>query len=389
MADRRPALLLHCQHSLGLGHLVRSLALAEALAGPFRVTVLCGGEVPAELPLPRGIDVVALPPLGGVRGALVSRDAAVDAGLALELRRERVLAAFRSLRPAAVVVELFPFGRRKLAGELVPLLEGARAAGAVTACSVRDLLVARDDAGRHDERASLLANELLDAVLVHADPRFARLDETFRPHTPLAVPVHHTGFVVRGAAEQVPEWYLLERGAGTSPHVVVSAGGGRVGGELLRAAAAAHRLLAGVRTTIVAGPFLPEEEWLALPRGVDGLELLRAVPDLGAVLQTASASVSQCGYNTALDVLRAGVPALVVPFAAPGEDEQARRAERLASLGAVRALEPTELDPARLAGEIEALLRFHPRRPELDLDGAGASALILERLVHERLRGAA
>ena len=34
MADR-PALLFYCQHALGLGHLVRSLSVAEALVDPF------------------------------------------------------------------------------------------------------------------------------------------------------------------------------------------------------------------------------------------------------------------------------------------------------------------------------------------------------------------
>src|SRR5215210_1514821 len=329
-----PPLLLHCQHSLGLGHLVRTFSLASALAGRFRVTILCGGELPDTLRRPDGVEVVALPPLGGVRGALVSRDAGVDAPCALAVRRDLVLYALRARRPAAVVVELFPFGRKKLAGELVPLLEAARAAGAVTACSVRDLLVTRDDDGRHDERASLTANAPLDAVLVHADPRLARLEDTFRPRTPLSVRVHHTGFVVRGE-RLVPPTH-----ANGTPRVLVSAGGGRVGGPLLRAAADAHRLLDGVETTLVAGPFLPEDEWRALPRGVPGLHLRRSVPDLGGELATATASVSQCGYNTALDVLRSGLPALVVPFAAPGEDEQTRRATHLARLGAVRALDP-------------------------------------------------
>ena len=30
--DPRPGLLLYCQHSLGMGHLIRSLALASGLA---------------------------------------------------------------------------------------------------------------------------------------------------------------------------------------------------------------------------------------------------------------------------------------------------------------------------------------------------------------------
>jgi predicted glycosyltransferase len=387
MADqRRPTLLLHCQHSLGLGHLVRSFALAEALAEQFHVTILCGGELPDSLPRPGAVEIVPLPPLGAERGELVSRDPALGVARVLELRRERVLDAFRKLRPAVVVVELFPFGRKKLAHELVPLLEAARATGAVTVASVRDLLVGRVDHARHDERASEIANRLLDAILVHADPRFARLEETFQPRTPLHVPVHHTGFVVRATqpARLIP----------AKSRVVVSVGGGRVGTPLLRAAVDAQRLLGDcVATTLVAGPFLPSDQWSSLrelANGAEGVMLRRTVPDLGAELAAASASVSQCGYNTALDVVRSGVPALVVPFAEPGEDEQTQRAQRLARLGAVRLLEPSGLSGPRLAREIEDLLRFRPAPPAFDLDGAAESARLLAALVRKHsMRGAA
>ena len=40
-----------------------------------------------------------------------------------------------------------------------------------------------------------VANAYFDAVLVHADARFATLEETFHPSVPLRVPVHYTGFV--------------------------------------------------------------------------------------------------------------------------------------------------------------------------------------------------
>ncbi|MBK9252612.1 MAG: hypothetical protein IPM70_12305 [Proteobacteria bacterium] len=48
----KPALILYCQHSLGMGHLVRSLAVAEALAVDFDVHFLNGGRWPAALALP-------------------------------------------------------------------------------------------------------------------------------------------------------------------------------------------------------------------------------------------------------------------------------------------------------------------------------------------------
>ncbi|HEY1366218.1 MAG TPA: glycosyltransferase [Gaiellaceae bacterium] len=339
----KPRLLLHCQHLLGIGHLVRSLELARALSEAFDVTVLSGGRRPGGLAWPAGVDVIPLPEEG---------------------RRELVLASLARIRPQVVLVELFPFGRKKLAGELVPLLERARAGGAVTACSLRDILVrGRDDQAEHDERASRLANEHLDLVLVHADPRFARLEESFRPQTRLRVPVVYTGFVARkpGPAVRDPR------------RVVVSAGGGAFGGALLDAARHAlpsvRRL--GLELELIAGP---------LADGPLGRDVLRAVPDLPARLAAARASVSQCGYNTAVELLQARVPALVVPFAAPGEDEQTTRARRLASLGAVRMLDPAELDAPRLAREVEALLDFEPAAVELDFDGARTTTSTLGRL---------
>jgi predicted glycosyltransferase len=255
-------------------------------------------------------------------------------------------------------------------------------------CSLRDILVrGRSDQSEHDDRAAATANRFFDAVLVHGDPRLARLEETFRPRTPLRVPVHYTGFVV--PQREVPAWTSR-----TGP-LLVSAGGGRFGGPLLRAALEAQPAIAAhtaLRLRLVAGPFLPEPEWRELERdarGRDGVELVRAVPDLAAELVDARASLSQCGYNTALDLLRSRVPALVAPFAAPGEDEQTRRATLLAEAGAVRVLSPAELAPEPLAAALAATLRRRPRRVELALDGASRTRDLVADLVERRRRGAA
>jgi predicted glycosyltransferase len=318
-----------------------------------------------------------------VDGTLVSEDRRRTPARALELRRERMLALHEQLRPEVVLVELFPFGRKKFAPELIPLLETARDAGALTVCSLRDILVgSRRDQARFEEVASVRANALLDAILVHADPRFARLEDSFTPATPLRVPVHYTGFVLPTdrAAALAPA--PLER-----PRVLVSSGGGGYGGALVRAAVDAHEAglaAAGVDVRIVAGPFLPDDEWRALRTAAvarPGLEAVRSVPDLVAELRAASASVSQCGYNTALDLLRTGVPALVVPFAEGREDEQTRRAERLERLGAVRVLASARADGPTLAREVLELLRFRPEPVALDLDGARKSALTIANLL--------
>jgi predicted glycosyltransferase len=380
----RPGLLFYCQHSLGLGHAVRSYALAAALAERFEVVLASGGEPVEGLAPPEEVELLELPPLRASSDwSLVTRE---PAGLeaARRRRRELLLGALHSLRPAAVVVELFPFGRRRFADELVPLLEAAGEAEPrpLVVSSVRDILVGKGpDQEAHDTITCVLANRYLDGILVHSDPGFARLEESFRPRIPLRVPARHTGFVVP-EREDAPPGERQQR-------VIVSAGGGLVGAPLLRAALEASPLLpVDLRLEIVAGPFLPEEDWDALGRaavGLPGVELHRFAPDLGTRIRGAAASVSQCGYNTALDLLRAGVPALVVPFAEGREDEQARRAEKLERQGALRVLAADRLEPATLAREIVALLDFEPRRIDLDLNGAESSAAALAELVRDAL----
>ncbi len=226
---------------------------------------------------------------------------------------------------------------------------------------MRDILVTRRaDQRAYDERSSALANAYLDAVLVHRDPRFARLEDTFTAQSRLARPgrLHGLRRRRRSAASAAPprEWWSRPAA-------------GSWEGSLLRTAAAAQRTLwpaTGVPMTLVAGPFCPADDRRALEavvRRQEGLGLEHTVPDLGEELRRATASVSQCGYNTALDVVRARVPALVVPYATAEEDEQRRRARRLARLGALRVLQPERLAPAVLARAVESLHTFEPAVP--------------------------
>ncbi|HET7477338.1 MAG TPA: glycosyltransferase [Dermatophilaceae bacterium] len=382
-------LLFYCQHSLGLGHLARSLRLAAALAERFEVTLLNGGRLPAGTVVPPGVTLVNLPPLGhDDRYQLVSHDPLLSVEQACQARRERVLATLASTAPAAVVIELYPFGRKKFEFELIPLLDAAhaRADRPVIVCSLRDLLVRSNDQARSDERRSRLVNTFFDAVLVHADPRFARLEESFRPQTPLRVPVLYTGFVAPEA--------LGDTGDATTerlPRVLVSSGGGMVGEPLVRAAVAAHAEVArrsGLATTVVAGPFLPEPVWTWLQEQAarfPALSAIRSVPDLRAAIARSAVSVSQAGYNTTMDLLRTRTPAVLVPYGDGDEDEQLRRAQRLAALGVAELLPPGELDGSRLADVVVAAAGRPPQPTAFDLSGASTTASLVAGLVRALL----
>jgi predicted glycosyltransferase len=96
-------------------------------------------------------------------------------------------------------------------------------------------------------------------------------------------------------------------------------------------------------------------------------------------LATAGRVVSQCGYNSALEIAQSAVPALYVPFARGQESEQTMRAERFKTLGLCDWLAEDGLDGPALAGRLFALSPGGSRQ-HLDMNGAANSAQMLRDL---------
>ncbi len=380
-ASRRPAVFHFSHHSTGLGHLVRSLAIAGSLAEGCDVLFVAGGRVPHEMTLPPKVRLVALPAIGtGPNGSLVSFDPRYSLDEARKRRRQQLLASFDEFDPDIVLVELFPFGRRKFASEFLHLLEHSRQGRRRTVISsVRDLLVdAHPDKQLHDDEAAARLDAYFDAVVVHGDERFARIEETFRPSIAPRVPFYSTGFV----APATPVRPTVQH----DNQVLVSAGGGLTGAQLLAAAVEAHRTVLGplgASTRVVTGPFLPPESRRAIEaraRGVRGLRLERFVPDLASAIAESAVSVSQCGYNTSIDLLRAGVPSVVVPYDEGRETEQWERAKRLESLGVVSLLPFARLSADSLARSVLDAATSTTPPAKLDLDGTAKAASVIVSL---------
>lgn len=347
----------YVQHLLGIGHLKRAAVLAAALrkAG-FEVTLASGG-----LPV-AGIDVLQLPPVSSpdFRQLLDEHGEPVDE--AWKHRRAAVLLAeYEKAKPDALVVELFPFGRRQMRFELLPLLE--RAAGTLVVCSVRDLIQPRPE-----REAEVLATfeRYFDRVLVHGDERVAKFDLTFGLAPRLAARLHYTGYVVEAAP--------AGRSDAGSGEVLVSAGGGAVGRRLLETAVEARALTS-----------LRDRTWRILAgvnaRGLESLNgrgfvVEQARNDFTLRLRNCVLSVSQAGYNTVMETLQGGARAVLVPYSGGGESEQAMRARRLRHFFEV--LEEPALTPRTLAAAIDrAAARERPASGAVDLDGAARSAALL------------
>jgi len=356
-------------HLLGTGHLARALTLARAfVAGGHSATVISGGMHAPHLD-GEGMEQVQLPPLrsDGADFAQLLDQSGHIAGDAIFSARSAILAEHvQTAQPDVLITELFPFGRRTLTAEFVALLEAAHRLPRrpLICASIRDILAPPSKPAKAD-RTDDLVERFYDTVLVHADADVTPLSLSWPVSDRLVGKLHYTGYVA-------PPPPLPHPGRLGQSEIIVSAGGGDVGAKVFD-------------TCLAAAKRDPKRRWRLLLGGRDAAtksaRLMRtapanitiepARPDFRQMLYHAAASVSLCGYNTALDVLQSGVRAVFIPFDAGNEVEQGLRADALAELTGIAVLRNAELTPDALLGALDRVVSDTPRAPRTTgFDGA-------------------
>ena len=373
--------MFYVQHLLGIGHLARASLICEGLVKQgLEVKMVMGGAPVAGFP-GNGVDVAYLPVLKA--GCMAFNDLTDEEGnLAdqqyLDNRRDQLLTLFDEYRPDILVIEAFPFGRRQMRFELIPLLEKAKQAdwSPRVAGSLRDILQQKTKMKRLEETVATL-NKYFDLLMVHGDPQFVTLGETFALADKIEHLIAYTGIV----SADIPPL--------TGPHydVVVSAGGGAAGELIMLNALSAKPMtsLGDASWCFITGPNLSKNIRNKLaaekPENVT-IETHRT--DFRALLAHARLSISQAGYNTTADILRAGCCSVLVPFSSGGETEQTHRATRLSERGLAMVVSEEGITPQRLAEVIDQAVVNNPANPKsvsstapLALDGARQSAKVL------------
>ena len=366
--------MIYSHDTYGLGHLRRSTLIARALAGSDRVgsvLVATGSPQAGAFPLPPGCDTVKLPTVTKrPDGRYRSRSLRLPLDQVVSLRSQILIGAARSFRPDLVLVDHSPAG---MGGELWPLFEEIEgwARRPAVALGLRDIV---DEAERvHHEWGRVGAwtafERVYDRIVVYGDPRVVTTAQE------LGLPDRHPGKVrfvgYLGRSPGGPAG--VARG---DPTIVVTVGGGEDGPPVLRAYAA---FLASVppplpfRSVVVTGPFVSGRG----RRDVVGryaasghrVEVLTFTERMVELLRGAAGVVSMAGYNTVVEVLSAGVPALLVPREAP-RLEQRLRAERLSAVADVEACS-AERCASTLPSFVDRVVSVGAPRssPDVRLDG--------------------
>lgn len=347
--------LLYSHDTYGLGHFRRSSVLARALvvADPeANVLIVTGSPQAQAFPLPDRVDTVKLPcATKDARGSYRPRRLGRDLAPLVRLRGGLILAAASAFEPDVIVIDHAPLG---MGGELEPLLdhlaERSRSAGASPrlVLGLRDII---DEAGRVDaawHRDGVWRRlHHYDHILVYGDESVpttaAELDLALR----VDAGVTHTGYLTPHMPEPL----------GGEPFLLVTPGGGGDGHHLLRRYldAVAAGVTGDLRSVVVTGPLLSAGRRAELLTRADQLRSVHVIEfsdRLRSLISSATGVVSMAGYNTVVEELATGRPALLVPRCSP-RLEQYLRATRLAARTPLEAALVEHLDPGRLAAFVD------------------------------------
>jgi len=368
-------IMLYCQHVLGIGHFFRSMEVARAL-DRHEVLFVEGGDPLDGFTPPHHVKRSFLPPL--MMDAEFSRveSRLGDVEAIKNERRQLLMSYFLGFSPDVLLIELFPFGRKQFHSELMPVLEMIQAQGLPVGvvCSLRDILVEKEDRAAYEERVLGILNTCFHLLLVHADPRVISLAETFERVSDIRIPFHYTGFVAREAPAR--ERFHENR------VIVASSGGGKVGTEVLASTVSAVRRMPDddLRLRVFLGPYMESADRalisdLASPDS--RISLCPFSTDFLRELAKADLSISMAGYNTCMDILSARVKALVYPF--PQNREQQMRAEKLEKLGLLTILRSLETEPLALTIQNALENRHTTPSTALDLNGSRNTARAIEK----------
>jgi predicted glycosyltransferase len=372
---RKPRIFLYSHDTYGLGHLRRNLAIAEHLLRRRRgysVRLITGSPLTGTWSFPTNLDVTALPPVVKIGAEKYRpRNSTLPLSLVKAQREAQILKVVIEEKPDVLLVDHAPAGMN---AELLSTLTFIRREIPETnvLLGLRDILdepVAVRDIWESQGIMPIM-DSLYDRILVYGCRSLFDVVEAYRIPDRIAAKLSYCGYIARQPKK-------LAAASSARPFVVVTAGGGEDGYFLMEAYLNALAILPEncVRSMIIAGPLMSESQRASLEAlaGSDpNVAIMTSTTDLPAMLEEADLVIAMGGYNTSVEIIASGKPAILVPRAAP-RAEQRMRATMLAKLGYVWAVEQGPALDCRLAERIRAVLageRPQPIDGAIDLDGA-------------------
>jgi predicted glycosyltransferase len=383
----RPKILLYSHDTFGLGNIRRSLLLGELFASAYpraAILLVTGSPMIHAFKLPKQLDYVKLPCVNRVTAEQYEPRFLTDC--VEEVRRTRSAILEQSVvafRPDLMVVDKRAAG---IDGELLPALKALRRLSRPPrlVLGIRDILDAPSTTKRtlRENGSFDVMAKYYDEIWIYGSPNVFDAVIEYEFPRGVACKTRYCGYLRRAAVPKTSH-------VGPVPRVLVTAGGGEDGRELIGAYLA--DVLSGphhaLHSTVVFGPQLEAgaaEALRASARGRADVQFVDFEPEMARRYEAADVVVSMAGYNTVCELLTAGVRGVLVPRAEPVQ-EQLIRARRLAARGCFRVVEPGALTTGALVEAVrEALAAAAPTGRAVDMEGLTRIRERAHRLLQER-----
>jgi predicted glycosyltransferase len=366
-------ILMYSHDTYGLGHIRRTMAIAEQLRGyDTNILILTGSPIAGRLNFPKQVDYVRVP--GMIKKAnneyfpLTIR---IDPKQAMDIRQSIIMATVSTFLPDLFIVDKEPQGLKK---EVLPALEwiAEHSPKTRTILGLRDIM---DEAGTviedwEEKGVYQTIAELYDEVWIYGRRDFYDPIEEYRISDKIREKIHFTGYIPRRIpAEEKKEDLRYGLNIMNNENLItVTTGGGGDGYFVLDSYLTMleqmkeQRILPPFQTIMVTGPFLSKDQKDNVLERAANLEIhaFEFFSDMETLISASDLVVCMGGYNTICETLCSKTMSLIIPREYPRK-EQYIRAKAFHEKNLIEYIKWNQVDADALKNKIMCMLENKDR----------------------------
>ncbi len=373
-------ILMYSHDTYGLGHIRRTMAIAEQLRkSNTNILILTGSPIAGRLTFPKYVDYVRVP--GMIKKAndeyfpLTIR---IDPSQAMDIRQSIIMATVKTFLPDLFIVDKEPQGLKK---EVLPALEWIKTnlKNTKTILGLRDIMDDSDTVKADWIKKNIYTTieELYSEVWVYGQQQVYDPIKEYDIPESISKKTTFTGYIPRKIPEQsVADALRLQLNIMTNENMVTVTTGG--GGDGFRVLDIYLKMLENMKeksilppfqTVLVTGPFLSRNDKESIMDRTEelGIQSYEFFSDMETLIAASDIVVCMGGYNTICESLSSKTMSLVIPREIPRK-EQFIRAQAFSHKHLIEYIPWSQLDRENLEEKI--LFMLENREP---FDAAMAS----------------
>jgi len=357
-------ILMYSHDTYGLGHIRRTMAIADHLRSlSTNILILTGSPIAGRFSFPENVDFVRIPGMiKKTNDEYRSLSIKINAEHALGIRKSIISATAKSFQPDLFIVDKEPLGLKR---EVLPVLRwfNKHSPGTKTILGLRDIMDDRETVRRDWQHKNVYhyLDELYSEIWVYGRQDIYDAAEEYGIPAHVQKKMFFTGYLPRKKATDKTKRKTRKKFCVREKEkmIVVTAGGGGDGFAMMDAYLGLHETfnIAGLKSVLITGPFMPRNQRRQLAKRARPfpIKVMPFYPRMEEMFGAADLVVSMGGYNTMCEILSQATPSLIIPRETPRK-EQLLRARVLQKQQLIDFLPRAELNAENLREKLVAML---------------------------------